>query len=71
VDQELQDIPWSYPISELSRRAKTSPPRPGEILEKLVEIGYRASATHYDPSSIKTDAPVTILTRLVAEHRSK
>jgi tRNA (guanine26-N2/guanine27-N2)-dimethyltransferase len=71
LDRELQDIPWSYPISELSRRAKTSPPRPGEILEKLVEIGYRASATHYDPSSIKTDAPVTILTRLVAEHRSK
>jgi tRNA (guanine26-N2/guanine27-N2)-dimethyltransferase len=67
IAEELDDIPWSFQISEVSRRAKTSPPKTKNVIERLREVGYRASPTHYDPAAVKTDAPSDILTKIVKE----
>lgn len=65
VAEEIQDIPYYYPVAELARRASISPPRVSRLIESLRELGYRASATHHDHSAIKTDAPVSEVLKLV------
>lgn len=65
VSEELGDVPFSYPVSELSRRARCSPPSPRTVVTALREMGYRASLTHYDHSAIKTDAPLKVLYEIV------
>ncbi|GBC70492.1 tRNA (guanine(26)-N(2)/guanine(27)-N(2))-dimethyltransferase [Candidatus Calditenuaceae archaeon HR02] len=67
ISEELDDIPWSFQLSEVSRRARTSPPKTKHVVEKLREVGYRASSTHYDPAAVKTDAPPDVLTKIVKE----
>jgi len=64
---EIQDIPYYFPVAELARRAKTSPPRVSSLIDKLRELGYRASTTHHDPSAIKTDASPKTLLDIVKE----
>jgi tRNA (guanine26-N2/guanine27-N2)-dimethyltransferase len=65
--KEPQDVAWSYPISELARKARTSPPRPSNLVERLRELGYRASPAHYDQAAVKTDAPPPLLVDLVKD----
>ncbi|MEM1518095.1 MAG: hypothetical protein QXI27_06260 [Nitrososphaerota archaeon] len=65
VTEEIQDIPYYYPVAELARRASTSPPRVSRLIENLRELGYRASTTHHDHSAIKTDAPISEVLKLV------
>jgi tRNA (guanine26-N2/guanine27-N2)-dimethyltransferase len=65
ISQEPNDVPFSYPVSELSRRAKCSPVSPKAIVERLREMGYRASVAHYDHGAVKTDAPLDLLYELV------
>jgi tRNA (guanine26-N2/guanine27-N2)-dimethyltransferase len=64
---EIQDIPYYYPVAELARRAKTSPPKVSRLVEKLRELGYKASTMHHDNSAIKTDAPPKTLLELVRD----
>jgi len=64
---ELDDIPWSFQLSEISSRAHTSTPRTVKVVERLREIGFRASTTHYDPTAVKTDAPPTVLFEVVKD----
>lgn len=65
ISQEPNDVPFSYPVSELSRRARCSPVSPKLIVERLREMGYRASVAHYDHGAVKTDAPLDLLYELV------
>lgn len=67
IMSEADDIPWAYQLSEVSRRARTAPPKTKHVVERLRELGYRASTTHYDAGSVKTDAPSNILTQIVKE----
>ncbi len=69
--QEPEDVPWSFQLAEVSRRARTSPPKSRAVVDRLRELGYRASITHYDRAAIKTDAPANILLQLVRELAGK
>ncbi|MEN3047707.1 MAG: hypothetical protein ABDH63_02870 [Candidatus Caldarchaeales archaeon] len=59
VKEELPDVPYSYPVSELASRAKCSPPNVSWLIEQLRSLGFRASRVHYDGSAVKTDAPAS------------
>jgi tRNA (guanine26-N2/guanine27-N2)-dimethyltransferase len=48
-----------------------SPVKPSMLVEKLRELGYRASTTHIDPSGVKTDAPLEALRSAFEELRAK
>ncbi|MEM4289077.1 MAG: hypothetical protein QXQ48_02245 [Nitrososphaerota archaeon] len=67
VAEEPEDVPWSFQLAEVSRRARTSPPKVMQVIDRLREMGYRAAPTHYDRAAIKTDAPSDILTKIVKE----
>ena len=53
-----------YKMDELAKRTKHSPPKLQAMVEKLLENGFKASRTHFDPKGLKTDAPLDELLRL-------
>jgi len=56
-----------YKLDELAKRTKHSPPKLQAMVEKLLEAGFKASRTHFDPKGLKTDAPLGDLLRLYTE----
>ncbi|MCX8201298.1 MAG: tRNA (guanine(10)-N(2))-dimethyltransferase [Candidatus Caldarchaeum sp.] len=55
-----------YPVDKIAKNMKIQPPSPAKLVEKLKEIGYKASLTHVDPTAVKTDAPLEEIIRLVS-----
>jgi len=54
-----------YDLHEISKKLKISAPRLDKVLESLKENGYFASRTHFKPTGIKTDAPVSKIKEIV------
>jgi len=53
-ENELDEEPFLYDVSELSSFTKLSPPKMEDLLEELNKIG-RAAPTHMSPTSFKTE----------------
>lgn len=53
------DIHW------LCDHHNLTPPKRDTILESLREIGFRASRTHFQPTAIRTDAPIGVVEETV------
>ena len=51
------DVPFHYDTHALARRNGLEVVKVSEVIEKLKELGYSASRTHFSPTAIKTDAP--------------
>lgn len=66
IADELQDVPYYYPVSLIARLARKSTPSPIKLVNTLRIIGYRATLTHFDPSAVKTDAELMEVVRLVS-----
>ena len=45
-----------YDTHQIGKMIKISVPPLGDIINKLKELGFKASVTHYNPKGIKTDA---------------
>ncbi len=56
MNGEMLLPPYYHHVDHLARRFGMSPPRTAWLLERLGEMGFRASAVHYGPKGIKTDA---------------
>lgn len=48
--------PFFYDINEIARLTKTQPKPLQSIIERLKDIGFSASGTHFSPNGFKTDA---------------
>ncbi|MFW9855426.1 MAG: hypothetical protein ACFFFG_10200 [Candidatus Thorarchaeota archaeon] len=59
LSEQTVDIPWSYDIESLAKKYHTKVPPINLIIEKLRDLGYKTSKTHYSGMSIKTEAPET------------
>ena len=57
------DVPLFYDIHELSHIYKIKIPKTEEIIKKLKELGFDASATHFSPVSVKTNADINDVLR--------
>lgn len=60
-----------HPVNYLAKIFGSSPAKPSMLVEKLRELGYRASTTHIDPSGVKTDAPIEALRSAFEELKIK
>jgi tRNA (guanine26-N2/guanine27-N2)-dimethyltransferase len=56
-----------YVIDHISSRLKMDVPPIGKVIQKLQDLGYKSSLTHFHPKAIKTTAPIGILSRVVKE----
>ena len=61
--------PLLHTTAELGRIAKRSPPPLTALLDALHAAGFRAAATHFDPTGFKTDAAMKDIRRVFDELR--
>ncbi|MDH5811645.1 MAG: tRNA (guanine(10)-N(2))-dimethyltransferase [Candidatus Methanomethylicaceae archaeon] len=59
--------PTYYSVDSLSSKLKRGPPPVSLIVQRLKEIGYAASPTHFNPKAFKTNAPLEIIMKTVNE----
>ena len=61
ISEELKDVPLYYTLPELASTVHLSTPVMLEIQAAIVNAGYRFSSAHHEPTSIKTDAPPSVV----------
>lgn len=61
---EAQLPPCYHTVDEVSSRTRRAPIRPARAVEALRAAGFGASATSFDPSGFRTDAPASEIDRL-------
>ncbi|KAI4292644.1 tRNA (guanine26-N2/guanine27-N2)-dimethyltransferase [Pancytospora philotis] len=66
MEQEIDDL-FYYELSELCSKLKTNSCRLRELMNALVNAGYRASLVHYDNNAIKTSAPLAVINEAMRE----
>ncbi|MEM0440000.1 MAG: tRNA (guanine(26)-N(2))-dimethyltransferase [Candidatus Caldarchaeum sp.] len=57
IAEEIDTVGF-YPVDRIAQVAKTHPPSPLKLVQKLRQSGYLASQTHIDPTAVKTNAPI-------------
>ena len=64
---ELPDVPLFYTIDHLASVLKSNNLSMKEFKSALINGGYRVSASHTKPGSIKTDAPISFIYDIMKE----
>ena len=57
--------PFYHDLPYLSSRLGLSTPPIDDVMERIREIGYSVSRTHFSPTGIKTDAPIEDVYRIL------
>jgi tRNA (guanine26-N2/guanine27-N2)-dimethyltransferase len=56
-----------YDVHKLSGKLKISAPPMADIFKSLDDEGYLATPTHFKPTGIKTDAPLSVLNKILCD----
>ena len=64
---EELDVPFHYDTHALARRNGLEVKRVSEVIERLCALGFRATRTHFSPTSIKTDAPFLKVLKILSQ----
>lgn len=65
AQEEAEGPEFYYDLHEMAGRHKKRIPGMGDAVEKLRERGFFASRTHFSPTSIRTNAPVKEILRIM------
>jgi len=60
LSEEL-DVPFHYDTHALARKNNLQVKKVSDVIERLDELGYSASRTHFSPTAIKTNAPFEVV----------
>ena len=61
ISEELKDVPLYYTLPELASTVHLPTPIMIEIQSAILNAGYRVSSAHHEATSIKTDAPPSVV----------
>jgi tRNA (guanine26-N2/guanine27-N2)-dimethyltransferase len=61
ISEELKDVVMYYLLPDLFATVRSSTPTNEEFVSALMHLGYRVSQFHHEPTSIKTDAPPSVV----------
>jgi len=64
--EEAGGKPFFYDIHEVSSRANVSPPKINVIMRELQKQDYDVTRTQFSDTGLRTDAPIEILTDIIA-----
>lgn len=67
IASESQDNITYYVIDQLASSLRIPPPSKTTVLEKLREIGYDASPTHFDGKGFRTNAPLKEILKILVD----
>ena len=66
INEEKEiNIPYYFDLHYLASKLKISVPPIEKVIEKLKEIGYNASRTHFNDKAIRTNAPYEELKKIL------
>ncbi|WP_457741874.1 tRNA (guanine(10)-N(2))-dimethyltransferase [Thermococcus sp.] len=60
LSEEL-DVPFHYDTHALARRQGLEVKKVSDVIERLQELGFKASRSHFSPTAIKTNAPFEVV----------
>jgi tRNA (guanine26-N2/guanine27-N2)-dimethyltransferase len=68
IDLCLQELDTSshYDYHLIAKGLRVSPASIGSVIERLRDLGYRASRAHYSGRALKTDAPLPVLQEVIS-----
>ncbi len=66
IEETLLDIPWSFDIPKLAKKARVPVPPLTQVAKVLAEMGHQSCKTHYSGTSLKTDANETELCSIIS-----
>jgi len=61
IEKEVDTLPTYYVIDKVCKKMKTNVPAKQKVIEKILEEGYKAVSTHFNPIGIKTNATIRIV----------
>jgi len=67
VHAEAEILTPFYDLHELASHHQVSVPKREKVIETLREKGYPVSRTHFEPTGIRTDAPLEHIIEIMAE----
>ncbi len=62
--------PYFYSIPKIADSLNYTYPSPLKIQERLKQMGYGSSRTHFDPQALKTTASITVIKNILKEFQS-
>lgn len=65
IEETSLDIPWSFDIPKLAKKARVPVPPLTQVAKILDEMGYQSCKTHYSGISLKTDANETEISSVI------
>jgi tRNA (guanine26-N2/guanine27-N2)-dimethyltransferase len=64
---EMNGPPTYFGLDQISEKLKLPGIPRSKLITQLVELGYQATETHFNPKAIRTNAPINVIKRLVKE----
>jgi len=64
---ELDASPTYYVVDRVCKKLRLCVPSKQRVTRRLVELGYKASLTHFNTMGIKTNASIEIVERVIRE----
>ncbi len=61
VEMEADTLPTYFVIDKVCKKIKSNVPTKQKVIEKILEEGYNAVSTHFNPIGIKTNASIRIV----------
>ena len=71
ISEEADTSPTYYVLDKICDRMGLPVPSTEKIIKALKEKGFKATATHFNPKGIRTDANASVLTSIVKEFFEK
>jgi len=65
LEREADASPTYYVIDKICKKIKANVPPKQQIIGKIVEEGYKAVSTHFNPMGIKTNATIGIVEKSI------
>ena len=65
IEMEINS-PLTYNLQRLAKRLGVQTPKTSKIIEKLTELGYKASGTHYCGFCIRTNAEIDVIEEVIS-----
>jgi len=62
---ECDAPPTYYALNRLSKKLNIPSPRKVNVIKKLVDKGYQAFPTHFDPQGIKSNSPISVMEQVL------
>ncbi|MHA1973787.1 MAG: hypothetical protein ACTSW1_12385 [Candidatus Hodarchaeales archaeon] len=69
IEESKVDLPWSFDIPIICDEIGTQVPSINELISELSELGYTTARTHFSGMTIKTNAPLIELYKILRHLR--